>query len=425
MSMKKKHLFSANTILMAVLTFLFTSCMIGDDEKEPEKVEDPLTQSEEYYIAGKILDSSGSALEGVTVGLSDGTSGKTDMTGLFSLKLATKGTYKLTFDKSGYLKLLTDVTIPSQAPNRSSINVSLLLSKLSQPVTVTGTEDYTIKISDDAKTTTAVEVPPGSTSGAAAISVTTYSEPAVTPPAPGATQQVTPALETVYFEPSGTVFKQPVLFSVSNPVETEIYFENLSLTYKESGGSAWVPQSTPVRFNPETNRYETELTHFSSYSVTMKAEKVISSENVSESNIELKKDNSGNMEAIRDFKIEFSETAGWNFSENLDISIKNALSGISGSSLAGLVKMMQDCITSLEGGKPGIYKISHTLTTNISGNSIMNYNNKAKFCNIQYKFKVNYKKSSQTITVKVKRYTGMKETYTNKDANQHSGGGGK
>lgn len=423
--MKKKQFLSISVFMMLISTFLFASCMISDDEKKPEIVDDPLAKTEEYYISGKILDNSGNALEGVIVNSSNGISAKTDMTGGFKLKLSAKSTYKLTFDKQGYLGVTASVTFAANAPNRSSMNLSLLMSKISQAVRVTGTEDRSIIIPDDVKTTTYVEVVPGAVSKATDFSVTVYTEPiAVLPVVPGSSQQITPALETAYFEPSGTTFAKPIIFSVNNPVEADIYFENLSLAYKKMGASTWETQNTMVNFIPGTNRYETELKHFSSYSIMLKANRVISAENTSETNVDLKKDNTGNIEAIRDFKIEFNETAGWNFSESLDTSIKNALTGISGSNLNGISKMIQDCVASLEGGKPGFYKISHSLTTNISGNYIVYYINKAKFCDIQYKFNVNYKKSNKTITVKVKRYTGMKETYTNKDSSQHSGGSG-
>ena len=423
--MKKKQFLSMGIFMMLISTILFTSCMISDDEKKPEKVDDPLAKTEEYYLSGRIFDHSGNALEGVTVTLSNGLSGKTDMTGMFILKLNARGTYKLTFSKESYLELTTTATFSPTAANRSSMNLSLVMSKLSQPTTVTGKEQAPVKIPDTIKPSTYVEVVPGAVSGSTDISVTVYTEPvALLPTVPGSSQQISPALETAYFEPSGTTFAKPILFSVNNPVEADIYFENLSLAYKKMGATSWETQNTMVNFIPETNRYETELKHFSSYSILLKADRVISTENANETNADLKKDNTGNMEAIRDFKIEFSETAGWNFSESPDTSIKNALTGISGSNLTGLSKMMQDCIASLEGGKPGFYKIPHTLTTNISGNNILFYINKARYCDIQYKFKVNYKKSSKVITVKVKRYTGMKETYTNKDSNQHSGGGG-
>lgn len=423
--MKKKQFLPISVFMILISTFLFASCLISDDEKKPEKIDDPLAKTEEYYISGRTFDTSGNALEGVAVTLSNGVSTKTDMTGMFVLKLNTKDTYKLTFNKDSYLELTTTATFPANAANRSSMNLSLIMSKISQSTTVTGTEENSVKILDDVKTSTYVEVMPGTVSNSTDISITVYTEPiAVLPVVPGSSQQIAPALETAYFEPSGTTFDKPIVFSVNNPVEADIYFENLSLAHKKKGATNWETQTTMVNFIPGTNRYETELKHFSSYSIMLEANRVISAENTSETNLDLKKDNTGNMEAIRDFKIEFNETAGWNFSEPLDTSIKNVLTGISGSNLTGISKMIQDCVASLEGGKPGFYKIAHSLTTNISGNNIMYYINRAKFCDIQYEFNVNYKKSSKTVTVKVKRYTGMKETYTNKDSSQHSGGSG-
>lgn len=422
--MKKKQLTSASAILMIVWALIFTGCS-RDDEKKPEIVEDPLANFEQYYISGKIQDKSGGPLEGVSVTLSNGTSGKTDVTGLFMLKLQAKGIYKLNFDKSGYLGLEVDVPFDAKAANRSSMNFTLLMSKFSQKTTVTGTENEPVRILDDVKKSTYIEVIPESVSQATPISVTAYTELISPVIDPGSNEQIITALETTRFEPSGTKFSSPAVLSVSNTVDTDVYFEDLGLAYKNAETSAWGMLDTKVHFNRETNRYETELNHFSSYAVTLRAEKVISSEDLSETNIELKKDNSGNMDAIHDFKIEFNEIAGWNFTESLDTSVKNALSGVSEDNLAGLVKMIQDCVISIESGKPGFYQIPHSLTTNISGNYIMYYKNQARFCNIQYKFKVNYKNSDKVITAKVKRYTGMKETYTNQDASRHSGGEGK
>lgn len=421
--MKKRRLFSVDAILIMALAVLFASCMIGDDEKKQEIVEDPLANLEQYYISGRILDKSGNALEGVAVALSNGISGKTDMTGLFMLKVNAKGTYKLNLEKTGYLGLEVDASFDANAENRSSMTFSIVMSKFSQAVIVTGKENEPVRISDDVRATTYVEIMPGSVSKSTPIAVTAFTE-LISPIIVSGNKQIITALETTYFEPTGTNFNNSVVLSVNNSVNTNIYFEDLGLAYKESETSNWGMLDTKVHFNQETNRYETEIDHFSSYAVTLRAEKIVSAENMSEINIELKKDNTGNMEAIRDFKIEFNEAAGWNFTENLDTSIKNALSGISGSDLTGMATMIQNCVISIESGKPGFYKIPHSLTTNISGNYIMYYSNRAKYCNTQYKFKVNYKNSSKTITVKVKRYTGMKETYTNQDASKHSGGGG-
>lgn len=424
--MKKKHFFAADVIIMIVSAFLLTGCMIGDDEKKPEIVEDPLATTEEYYISGKIQGSNESALEGVTVKTDNDVSVVTDGMGLYTLKLTTKGAYALTFEKEGYLTINTKATFAANAANRSALNFSLVMSKKSSPVTVESTEEETVVIPDENKETTYVEIPPKAVTEKTNISITSYLEPIVVETVvPGSNKQVSPALETAYFEPTGTQFTQPVVFAVANKAEKDNYFEELSLYHKSSENSDWVLESsTPVVFNIDANRYETKLTHFSSYSIKIKSTKNTSNENATEINATIKKDNSGNISAIRDFKIEFNEKAGWAFTEEPEVSIKNSLNGISNNSAKGLAEMVRVCVSMLEGGYPGYYTIPHSLTTNISGNSILFYVNKAKYCDLQYTFKIKHKKESKTIKVKVKRYTGMKETYTNQSADQHSGGGG-
>lgn len=104
----------------------------------------------------------------------------------------------------------------------------------------------------------------------------------------------------------------------------------------------------------------------------------------------------------------FSDANGQNYLSNVD------------------AQATKEAIEAEEGGVAGVYTVKHSLKTNISGNSIMYYVNKAKFSNKTYSFTVAINGKDNTINVKLKAYTGMNETYTNVDASQHSGGtGGK
>ena len=74
-------------------------------------------------------------------------------------------------------------------------------------------------------------------------------------------------------------------------------------------------------------------------------------------------------------------------------------------------------------GNPLVYTVERVLKTNISGNSILYYQNKAKYCTKTYTFKIMANGVKKNVTIALKCYTGSEEKYTNQSSDQHSGGG--
>lgn len=100
----------------------------------------------------------------------------------------------------------------------------------------------------------------------------------------------------------------------------------------------------------------------------------------------------------------------------LVIPLTNA--GVNATDAKGMASMINSAIEAQE-GTTGTYKVNHELVAGISGNHILYYLNQAKYCEKKYTFKIS---GGRTVTITLKFYTGMKITYTNVEASQHSGG---
>ena len=152
------------------------------------------------------------------------------------------------------------------------------------------------------------------------------------------------------------------------------------------------------------------------YSMRIKSSKTTGSEQIGETNKEEKKSNEGNMTAIPEYKINFEATAGWEYTVTPETALTNA--GVNATDAKGMASMINSAIEAQE-GTTGIYKVNQELVAGISGNHILYYLNQAKYCEKKYTFKIS---GGRTVTITLKFYTGMKITYTNVEASQHSGG---
>lgn len=421
----RKSSFLGLLLVAASMSMTMTSC--GDDEKTPEVVVDPLTEME-YYISGKVFEGA-TPLAGVAVAIGDN-KGTTDATGVYSLKVADKKAYTVTFKKDSYLNVDAQATIDAGAANRSMVSLSVKMNKQNTPVTVT--PEAPAKV-EDQKKGAALDIPAGAVKTATPVTVTSYVEPASASTAAGAAgnKAVTPALSNIVISPAGISFTAPVVLAATNTTSKEVRFANVDIYSKTVATRAegdWAKQSEAA-FSEDNNRYEFNIAAntklASHYSMRVKSTKNTEKEQIGEVNgKEFKVDNSGNMAAIKDFEIIFDAKAGWEFTTSPTDALTTA--GVTGDNLTKMATTIQEAIEAEEGGVAGVYTVKHSLKTNISGNSIMYYVNKAKFSNKTYSFTVTVNGVDKTIDVKLKAYTGMNETYTNVDASQHSGGtGGK
>ena len=158
------------------------------------------------------------------------------------------------------------------------------------------------------------------------------------------------------------------------------------------------------------------------YATRIKAEKVTGKETVGEANLAngeetVKKDNSGNIAGIKDFEIKVAIKAGWEYTTTPAAALKAA--GAEDEKLAAAIEAQ---IRSTEGA-PLVYTVERVLKTNISGNSILYYQNKAKYCTKTYTFKIMANGVKKNVTVELKCYTGSEEKYINQSSDEHSGGG--
>lgn len=413
-------------MLTSAIVLGMTGCHKHHD-KTPEKVDDPLKDVIEYYIVGKV-STGDAALAGVTVKTGQQTA-TTDNEGKYKLTVEDPDTYTISFEKSGYLSIPeAKAVIAGNAANRSSINLNVKMSKESEKVEAVANVATTITdkgAGEQTDATASVIIPDNAIGQTTEISVTPYQEPApVTTEVEAGTVQGTAALTTLVIQSTEpVVLQQPITLTVNNKSSKEIHFEDIEVYSKNNGTKAdagWTKE-TNATFDAENNRYAFTLKAgkklAGTYSFRVKNTKVTGNKQVGENNIEpLKYSNAGNLNAIMNYKINFEAQNGWNYITTPE----SALSSLTGNTadVNGMSAMINDAIEAQE-GTSGLYKVAHSLTTNISGNNILYYTNKALYCEKTYTFNLN---GNRSIQVKIKVYVGMQESYTNVDATQHSGG---
>ena len=428
----KKSIFTFIMMSAILSTSVFTGCG-GDDEKEPEIVTDPLKTTTEFYISGKVTDNNGSALSGVTV-KTNNIEATTDDDGQYKLTVDKTGTYAVAFTKNTYLSANAEATIASDAEKRSMLVVNIKLAKESvkEEVTATSTEPVTItdagkgKLEEQTTASVAVTIEPGAIDTDTKVSITPYVEPVPisTNVQAGTTEPTVPLCNIVINSEKPIVLAKPMVLAVKNQAESEqIHFDEIEVYNKTTGtraGDNWTTLGTAT-FNSEKNSYDYTIAKGNSlsgeYSFRVKRKKTIGQKTEGEYNKELvTKSNAGNMEAITNYEISFNAWAGWSYTTNAQQALQ-----AQGITDAGIAKMMDDVVEAQEGSE-GTYKVPYSFTTNISGNYVMSYSNRALYCNKQYTFSINNK----SIKVELKAYVGMKENYINTSSTVHSGGeGGK
>ena len=390
----------------------FTSCAIKDNEKKAEMVEDPIQATTEYYINGKVVDANGNNLSGVTVSAGESVVVKTAADGTFSLTVNATGSYNVAASMDGYLKVSGEVAVPQNATNRSSYNTSFIMTKKVDAVSVAEDNNKNVVIAtatntnveDMANVTSgmAVEIPAATENLAgSSISVTEY-VPETS--AEYAQNELIP-VANIYIETSKDINANGIKLAISNPAQDEANTFEEMVVYKTSASRSG-ENTYPA--TPEGNKYVATLTGGNlagDYSFRVKYN---STATTGKETVSGEKDNSGSMNAIRDYKISYNEKMGWEYTD------QNAFSGLNQET----VKMMKNAIKAAQGAE-GVTTTSKSLTTNISGNHILYYTVDNNYTETTYKFVM---KGSKNVTVKTRTYTGTKLNYQIVSADQHSGG---
>lgn len=389
----------------------FTSCAIKDNEKKAEMVEDPIQATTEYYINGKVVDENGNNLSGVNVSAGEVVA-KTAADGTFSLTVNETGSYNMAASMDGYLKVSGTVAVPQNATNRSSYNTSFIMTKKAASVTVDAdnTTDVVInngnKVNDmsEVKSGVAVAIPAATENiKGAEISVTEY----VPEVSEEANQKQEAPVANIYVEAPENIPAEGVTLAIVNPVERG----------KSTFESFKVYKSTATRnsegFNEIGNAVLDDKNNFSiqltggnlagDYSFRVKYN---SSSTTGKETVSGEKDNSGSMNAIRDYKISYTEKIGWEYTDETVFDDPE------------VEKLIKSAIKSAQGAE-GVTSISKSLTTNISGNHILYYTVDNNYTETTYKFVMT---GGKNVTVKTKAYTGTKLNYQIVSADQHSGG---
>nr|WP_129733155.1 carboxypeptidase-like regulatory domain-containing protein [Parabacteroides goldsteinii] len=419
--MKKLLLLSLAVLFVGVSGMVWVSCV--SDEPETEIVENPLGD-EVYFVLGRVT-SQRAPLEGVSVYM-DGTDQKT-LTGEdsnYQLYLTNKGNYELHFKKDGYVDVVTTVSIDEKTVKRSSITVSVDMTKMSEPVTVYPDEE--IEIADP--TGRAVLQIMRSLAEKTDVSLTMMKDVPVLFKSEMAlkSEPYGNSYASVLISPSETELPRKSTLRVNKLTSDSIRFSSMDL-YKRNAEYKWEKQENPVTYNDSRNAYTSDITVFSTYSMRIPYHVSEGTEVVSSHlNGELTVDNCGNAAAMRDISLDLKQRCGWEMTTDLHQLITSSLPGISTNDEQGLTTVLTEQLTSLLGSDPGYYDIPvHLSKISISGNSVLHYKNFAKETTVTCTFDIIYLDQSKSLSVEIKKYTGMKEEYTNDSCYQHSGGSGK
>lgn len=416
--MKKREIYAMALLLMATGAGL-SSCSVNDNEKTPEVVEDPIKDLVRYYIVGQVTENH-KALQGASVTVEGEEPVTTDAAGQFKIPVYDKKTYAITVQKDGYLSAESSVTVPSGASNRDSYAISLNLTKKSAAVALNKNNDATV-VTDGAVVDgiediqeAGVEVPHDAiTEDNTDVTVTPY----VPEQAAATVSQIKDgtSIMNVYVETSKDVDGKNAVIAVNNPTTSNTNFEDV-VVYKKAAGSRADAQGYEklgkATYDANTKSYQFKLADGTlsgdySFRVTPTRQESGSGTEVVEG-AEGKVDNSGNFAALTDIQISYEAPMGWSYTTTPE--------SVMGSDKA-LASLINNAVAATEGAS-GVYKVSYSTKTNVSGNSIMYWSVKSAYSNVDYTFKMN----NGSKTVKLKKYTGSVFNYRNETANQHSGG---
>ncbi|NDV66978.1 carboxypeptidase regulatory-like domain-containing protein [Bacteroides sp. 224] len=419
-------------LLAFAAIFTLNSCTFGDDEKASEIVEDPMANTEEYYIAGIVFNAENSeTLSGVTVKVAD-ESTTTDAHGRYQLAVDSKKQFKVEFSKTDFVSVSAEATIANNAANRSMLLLGVKLAPKSVAKAVTSTGG-TVADKNDVATIDipANAVPSGETN---TIAITQYEAPLpVSTTLEVGTKTIAAPLMAIAVEATKKTFDGNVKLTIKDVDGVDAQFSKMTLYGIDNLTRApkdWEKIGEPTSSN---GNYHFETTKLKSkYSLEVEAQKQTGAEKNTEYNTvngksEFMVDNSGVFDAKENIDIKVEAKAGWIFTVNPETAVETSLKTIGEviqySDRAKIAATIRRVIESQEGGVEKSYFIIHNLKASVSGNHIMYYRNRAKFSEKTYTFDLVVKGNKNAkVVVKVKAYTGMEEVYQNEEATQHSGG---
>lgn len=417
-----KKLISLLVILLTGLgSMVCVSCV--SNEPEVEIVDDPFGE-EVYFVVGKVTHQLAS-LGGVEVSLGDNEMKmSTGSDGCYQLKLNKKGNYPLRFKRDGFVEVATVVSFPQESSNRSSVTVSVDMTRMSEPVTVNPDEE--IEITDP--TGRAVLHIMRSLAEKTNVSLTVVKDvPSIFRSTFSSSEMVGgSAYASVLVSPAETQLPRASKLRVNKLTSDSIRLKEMGL-YKKGLDNNWEKQENEIVYDDSRNAYATEISTFSTYSMRIPYETKNVTDEVSDHvNGEMTLDNCGNPEAMKGVDLNITQRCGWEIATDLDQLISSLLPGVSANDKAALAAVLIEQLTSMEGSAPGVYDIPvHLSQISVSGNSVLHYKNLAKVARMTYVLDVVYLDQPKSLAVEVVKYTGMKENYTNNSCYQHSGGSGK
>ena len=248
--MKKKYFLLSSLFLKTLCIGFFLLSCNGTDEPYKHKI----TEDTSYYLVGEVY-SEDKALEGVAVKSSDGTETLTDESGSFSLKLSKKGDHKISFSKTGYVTVSSDILFKTDATISATRFLNQVLVKKNASVRVDPDKDTEIKIENAGVN---LFIPAGALKETTDISVTPYIQ--------GNNKAPYLFLLSLNLEPDGLKFDKPLELFFSKPMgdgDPSIVFKHLvnkNDVLKDEG---------TVNYDSEKEGFKIELTSFSDHMLAL------------------------------------------------------------------------------------------------------------------------------------------------------------
>lgn len=403
---KKRVLFMCLMALTFTVGMTFTSCSEDKDEPTPEIV----TDEEVYFIVGEVQQD-GKSLDGVKVSIADKTA-TISVDGKFALEVSKKGNYVVTFEKSGYITITSNVNIDRESKAKTSVAVKQELTPKSAPVTIFPDKDNELRAADSRGVSLSIAT--GAVKEAVGITMEEYT--------PGS-NTMGASLLSLSMEPEGLVFSKPAKVSLTNTMGSQIRFANMK-HFAETNGV--MKEVGTVDYDSKANSYTASLTGLSNHSFVIGTDMSISATNVELSDTK-KIDNIGKMSA-REESIETVQKYGWMINGNLTDIIRAKFPMLSGSVISDLADNITKAITTNMGSTPGVGELNVPIPFKVGGDVKVTVDIYNQIQLYLFTFPLVLNNSTQELDVPVKKYLGtdIQTTYQQGSSfTDHSGGSGK
>lgn len=388
---------------VVVVSIGLTGCR--KDEPTPEIVENPLDK-EVYYIAGKVLDGN-TGLEGVKVSVEKGEATTTSADGTFQLSVTQKGTYSVTFSKSGYVTITSRTTVSKDLKKSSIVSLVQQLTSTAQSVRVKPDCDTTVF--DNRKPISVLHILANAVTKETDITVSEYLD--------GIKDDASHvSLSTINCLPDGQRFEKTVEVTVKNATSPAIYFSEVN-HYMEKNGIWQFANIAP--YDKNRNVYVSTLNSFSNHSFGFKCS-MSELGNATEDLDLVVIDNMGNMK-MKEQPISVKLKAGWMIEGDLKQLIKNRFTTLSASDVESLAVQLENAIGSTKGCASGISEISCSQgTAKLSGDMKVTIETKNRKTTTTILFRLNYQGQEVTFGVNIITYRGVATSITTQYGESHT-----